>query len=91
MVIGADQLIKFKLWKRYKSIINSVHIIGFNRKKYEFTPLDGMNFKWAQNFNVDISSKEIREKISNGEAIGNRLTYPILNYIEENNLYGYTQ
>ena len=89
MVIGADQLIKFQKWKKYKEILSSVHILGFNRAYYDYTPLPGMNFTWIEAFNVDISSTEIREKIAKGLHIGNELIPSIQNYIQENNLYGY--
>ena len=33
--------------------------------------------------------KKIREKIENGKHIGNELTPPVFDYIQENKLYGY--
>ena len=89
MVIGADQLIKFKKWKNYKEIINSVHIIIFNRTNCDYTPLPGMNFTWIKDFNVDITSTEIREKIAKGKLTGNELPHLVQDYIQNNNLYGY--
>ena len=89
MVIGADQLVKFQQWKKYKEIMSSIHIIGFNRSYCDYTPLSGMNFTWIEDFNVDISSMEIREKIAKGQNISNELSQPIRAYIQENNLYGY--
>ena len=89
MVIGADQLIKFQQWKKYKEILSSVQILGFNRAYCDYTPLTGMNLTWIEDFNVYISSTEIREKIANGKYIANKLTQSVQDYIEENNLYGY--
>ena len=89
MVIGADQLVKFQQWKKYKEIISSIHIIGFNRSYCDYTPLSGMNFTWIEDFNVDISSTEIREKIAKSKFTGNELTKSVQNYIQENKLYGY--
>ena len=89
MVIGADQLIKFQKWKKYKEILSSVHILGFNRAYCDYTPLSGMNLTWIEDFNVNISSTAIREKIAKGKHIGNELTHSVLDYIQENNLYGY--
>ena len=88
MIVGADQLMKFQQWKEYKKIISSVHIIGFNRENYDFTPIPGMNITWDEDFNMDISSTNIREKIATGKFIGNELTPPIYDYIQKNNLYG---
>ena len=89
MVIGADQLIKFQKWKKYKDILGSVHILGFNRAFCDYTPLSGMNLTWIEDFNVNISSTAIREKIAKGKHIGNELTHSVQDYIQENNLYGY--
>ena len=89
MVVGADQLIKFQQWKKYKEILRSVHILGFNRAHCDYTPLPEMDLIWIEDFNVDISSTEIRKKIAMGKHIGNELTQSVQDYIQENNLYGY--
>ena len=89
MVIGADQLIKFQKWKKLNEILSSVQILGFNRAYCEYTPLSGINLTWIEDFNVNISSTAIREKIAKGKPIGNELTQSVQDYIEENNLYGY--
>ena len=52
MVVGADQLMKFQQWKEYNNIINSIHIIGFNRANCDFTPPPGMNITWIKGFNI---------------------------------------
>ncbi len=88
MVVGADQLIKFQKWKKYKEILNSVHILGFNRAYCDYTPLSGMNLTWIEDFNVNISSTEIREKIAKGKYIGNELNHSVQDYFQANNLYG---
>ena len=88
MVVGADQLMKFQQWKEYNEIINTVHIIGFNRANCDFIPLPGMNLSWIEDFNMDISSLEIRKDIAAGELKENVLTSSVKNYIFENNLYG---
>ena len=87
MIVGADQLMKFQHWKEYNKIINSVHIIGFNRANCDFIPTSGMNITWIKDFNVDISSTEIREKIAKGKHIGNELIPHVQDYNQVNNLY----
>ena len=89
MVIGADQLIKFEQWKDSLDIIKLVHIIGFNRKDYNFIPLPNMNFTWIEDFKMDISSDKIRKDIASGVLDGNNLTLSVKDYIIENKLYGY--
>ncbi len=89
LVVGADQLEQFQKWKNYQKILDSVHIIGFNRDNYNAVPVEGMNLTWIKDFKMDISSTEIREKIAKGKHIGNVLTQSVQDYIQENNLYGY--
>ena len=48
-----------------------------------------MNLTWIEDFNVNISSTAIREKIAKGKHIGNELTKSVQDYIQGNNLYGY--
>ena len=87
MVIGADQLTQFHKWKEHNEIINSIHIIGFNRANNDFTPSPGMNILWFGDFNLNISSVEIRKDIASDELKENVLTTSVKNYIFENNLY----
>ena len=87
MIVGADQLMKFQKWKEYNEVINSVHIIGFNRANCDFTPFPGINITWIENFNMDISSVEIRKEITTGKLKENVLSRSVKNYIFENNLY----
>jgi len=88
LVIGADQLQQFQKWKNYQEILDSVQIIGFNRKNYNVTPLIDMNLTWIKDFEMDISSTEIRRKIASGAQKGRELPHAVWNYIKEHNLYG---
>ena len=88
LVIGADQLQQFQKWKNYQEILDSVQIIGFNRKKYNVTPLIDMNLTWIKDFEMDISSTEIRREIASGVPKGRELPDTVWNYIKKYNLYG---
>ena len=87
MIVGSYKLMKFQQWKEYNKILDSVHIIGFNRANYDFTPIPGMNITWIEDFNMDISSVEIRKDIATGELKEHVLTSSVKKYIFENNLY----
>ena len=89
LVVGADQLEQFQKWKNYQKILDSVHIIGFNRDNYNAVPVEGMNLTWIKDFKMDISSTEIRQQIAKGDHIGSELPQPIWDYIQDNNLYGH--
>ena len=88
LVLGADQLQQFQKWKNYKEILDTVQIIGFNRKNFDVTTLIDMNLTWIKDFEMDISSTEIRRKILGGVHKGHELPYAIWSYIKEQNLYG---
>ena len=87
MAIGADQLMKFQQWREYNEIIKSIHIIGFNRANCDFTFFPRMNITWIEDFNMDISSVEIRKDIAVGEIKEKSLTPSVKKYIFKNNLY----
>ena len=89
MVMGGDQLSYFTKWKNYRKIIDAVRIIAFNRKKSQYDPPEGMQISWMKDFQVDISSKHVREEITCGNLPSNDLSPEVLEYIQANHLYGY--
>jgi len=91
MVIGGDQLTYFHKWKNYREIMNLVHIVAFNRDKNQYEPLDGMQISWFTDFQVDISSTTIREKITDGYLPDTDITPEVLEYIQSNHLYNYPE
>lgn len=90
MIIGSDQLAHFQKWKNYRKIINVVQIIAFNRDKYPYKSSEGMQINWLTDFNFDISSTEIRKKITAGNLPSKELTSDVLKYIQSNHLYSYS-
>ena len=92
MIIGYDQLENFKNWKNYKSILETINIVCFRRNNKE-SLLDDSIFKrkinYIQEFNVNISSTEIRSQLSNNNLhlIENSINPKLIKYIQENNLY----
>ena len=91
MVIGGDQLTYLHKWKNYREIIDLVRIVAFNRNKNQYEPPAGMQISWHADFQVDISSTAIREKITDGHLPGNDVTPEVLEYIQSNHLYSYTE
>ena len=89
MVIGGDQIENFDKWKNYKKILDMVQLIIFKRPNYKLNFLEGMKINWISNLEIDISSSIIRKKIANGVIPINDLNPKIINYIQDNNLYGY--
>ena len=89
MVIGGDQIENFNKWKNYKEIMDMVQLIVFKRPDYKLKLLEGMEISWMSNLEIDISSSIIRRKIAKGVMPINDLNPTIINYIQDNNLYGY--
>lgn len=94
LIIGADNLEKFHLWKNIEEILkNKVLVIprdNINKEKYINNFIEKEQFIVTEDFpQEDISSTMIRENILNNN-LDNVLLYidkEVLDYIIENNLY----
>jgi nicotinate-nucleotide adenylyltransferase len=68
-IMGADNLINFHKWHRWKSIIKKCNILVFDRKGYKAKSLKSITFKRTNNKNltfvnfnkVNISSSQLRK------------------------------
>ena len=89
MVLGLDQLRNFSNWYKYKEIKKSVNILCFNRSNINMTSEISENYNIDKNFQVNISSAEIRKAIKQEEKniIVKYLHNDVSNYIRNNNLY----
>jgi len=94
LIIGADNLINFHLWKEIDNILdNKVLVLSRNNiNNYEYIN----KFRQKDNFmivddfkEIDISSTFIREKIHNKEynVLNNFIDKDILSYIIDNKIY----
>ena len=95
LIIGADNLINFHLWKEVDKVLdNKVLILPRNNidtSKYINNYKEKDNFVVVNNFKeMEISSTIIREKLNQGNyrELDKYLDKNILNYIIENKLYG---
>ena len=86
MVVGADQYKNLSNWKDYHKIKNEVKVICFDRNLSELSNQKHINFI---DFNYNISSTEIRNKIScgNEDKIKDYLNEEINHLIHSNGLY----
>ena len=88
LIIGADNMPKFYLWKNVYSILKN-KVIVLNRNNIDVTKyiakIDQNKFIILDNFNyLNISSSEIRKNINDNK---NYLDDKVYNYIINNNLY----
>ena len=86
MIIGGDQYENMHDWYCYEDIIQLVNIICYKRKNKNAQSNKKINFI---DFDVNISSTEIRKSIANGQIqkIKNFLNKGTIDIINSNNLY----
>lgn len=94
-IIGADSYRDFPKWKNYPDILSLCTFLVVNRddsdlgeyfKKYtEISPEHKALF--LDDFSYDLSSTELREKISSGTDCSNLLPDGVYEYIKKMNLY----
>lgn len=90
LIIGLDNLIDFPKWKDPEKLFELANIIVMNRPGYsiENTVKDyRAKAKFISIPELDISSSEIRRKISLGQSVKYLVCREVLEYIKENNLY----
>jgi len=92
MIIGNDQLVNLKKWKKNNFILNEVKILCFNRnildKNKSRADLIG-NIQFVEKFNINISSSKIRSSILNKsiKSLKNMLNSKIIKYIMKEKIY----
>lgn len=92
LIIGADNMPKFYMWKNVYSILKN-NVIVLNRndidiRKY-IAKVDQESFLVINNFDyLDISSSEIRKNV---KEYKNYLDENVYNYIIDNNLYSFNK
>lgn len=92
LIIGADNMPKFYMWKNIYSILKN-NVIVLNRndidiRKY-IAKVDQERFLVINNFDyLDISSSEIRKNV---KEYKNYLDENVYNYIIDNNLYSFNK
>lgn len=90
LIIGLDNLIDFPKWKDPEKLFELSNIIVMNRPGYriENTVNDyRAKAKFIRIPELDISSSDIRRKISLGQSVKYLISREVLDYIKQNNLY----
>ena len=89
LIIGSDNALIFDRWKNYEDILSSYPVWVYPRRGYDasaaLSKYPGM--KMLQTPYYDISSTEIREKLSRGENTGEWLHPSVVKFIKLNHLY----
>lgn len=97
-IIGADSLLSFSKWYRYKDILKHCTLLVAGReseranlKQFEKQLIEEVGYgtiKIMRNKNMDISSSQIRNCIAAGAIPYDCMPVSVANYIKENKLYG---
>ena len=93
LIIGADNLKKFHLWRNIEVILQNKIIVinrnGIKAIKYINKFSNKKAFLVINGFEeLNISSSEIRKRIKSNKNVSSLLDRRVINYICENNLYG---
>lgn len=90
-IIGTDAFEKIESWyetDKFKELVDFIIFIRENEPvNFDNLKEKGYNFEFAQMDFVNISSTELREKISKGEPVENLIPKQTEEYIKENGLY----
>ena len=88
-VLGYDLVNTLSNWYKINEIKKEVEFIAFHRKNYTTKGLDDFNIKLIKDFDISISSSEIKELLINKQfkIVKNMISPLIYDYIVKNKLY----
>lgn len=92
LLMGSDNLQQFQTWKNWQDILKKVKIIVF-RKEEDFITIPEELKKFnhrillSKSPRYDISSTEIRKRMSEKQNVDLHINGSVLNFIKSNNLY----
>lgn len=92
-LIGTDAFRKIETWYETDKLKKLVHFIvfyrddNFEQKEFDYLKNNGYDFEFAKMDYIDVSSTEIRTKISEGSSIEDIEIPEVMEYIKENGLY----
>lgn len=97
-ITGADCLINIEKWKNVDVILSLCNFVVFTRPGYDTKKLISQKEYIENKYKgqiiileleeLDISSTEVRERLSSGQDVSNLVPENVLNIICENHLYG---
>ena len=86
VIIGEDQAAQLSTWHKFEALQKLVSFICFSRNYFDLNPQ--IRLRYIDNFNYDISSTELRNRLmDNMEKMKPMLHPNVFDYINENELY----
>lgn len=89
-ILGADQLQRLHLWSRAEELVRHIEFICMERPGHELRPpasLPGLRWHVCPGHHFQISSSEIRERLSRGDSVSCFVPHKAVEYIHQNHLY----
>jgi nicotinate-nucleotide adenylyltransferase len=89
-ILGADNLADFHRWKEPEAILKLARVVAIRRKgRFNKQILDQYknDITFLKSPVINISSTEIRKKISRGEDVSDQIPSSVWTFIKEHNLY----
>ena len=92
LIIGGDQLFTIEQWFRFEALLKECHVTAVTRGSISYTDMAEYanelgHIKVLNTEIPDISSAEIREKLTKGEDIHGLVPGAVIDYIEAEGLY----
>ncbi|MDR2532666.1 MAG: nicotinate (nicotinamide) nucleotide adenylyltransferase [Oscillospiraceae bacterium] len=92
LLIGADMLFYFNQWHKYETIMQECNVVAAAREQGQFSDMTEYATEIGRikvlNLEVtEVSSSEVREKITKGEDVSNLVPPGVLKIIKEKKYY----
>ncbi|MCH8927204.1 MAG: nicotinate (nicotinamide) nucleotide adenylyltransferase [Candidatus Marinimicrobia bacterium] len=90
LIVGADGFLRFSEWKEPESILTECRVCVLKRNDIDSKNYNNEFLKKAElldNDFYDVSSRELRNRIANGDDLGDLIDSGVSEYIRENGLY----
>lgn len=90
LCIGEDSLADFKTWYQWKQILAKSKLLVARRPDTHFHDLDpeiAGQACFVDHEPVDISSSDLRKRMTEGKPVGGMLPDDVIDYIQEHDLY----
>lgn len=92
LVVGDDLLADYRSWRDYRALASKVRFVVARRladQSARAAALAAFEYEYTQlpNLLLDISSTEVRRRISHGESVRHLVPEPVRRYINRHRLY----
>ena len=89
-IVGADALAEFEMWRDHEALLDLCRFIGVLRPPHDVGAIPDWLRERVEFFEmtaIDLSSTDIRERVSSGRSIRYRTPDAVARYIRANGLY----